>query len=154
MRRIKIRRDTHGGTKYISASGWPEEMQEFHEIEEQYLFPIVARIVTHLSKPFILFSTTTHFESRNLFTGEAKLHRMTMINGCGRVSWFFFTRTCDSWVNKNWYNAYCLIIFWNSCTYMRGQLSITGWVTSTRTERWASYFIREKFLIDLQPWTK
>ena len=62
MRRIKIRRDTHGGTKYISASGWPEEMQEFHEIEEQYLFPIVARIVTHLSKPFILFSTTTHSE--------------------------------------------------------------------------------------------
>ena len=70
MRRIKIRRDTHGGTRYISASGWPEEMQEFHEIEEQYLFPIVARIVTHLSKPFILFSTTTHFESRNLFTAD------------------------------------------------------------------------------------
>ena len=47
MRRIKTRRDTSGGTKYISASGWPEEMQEFHEIEEQYLFPIVARIVIH-----------------------------------------------------------------------------------------------------------
>ena len=57
-RGIKIRRDTRGGTKYISASGWPEEMQEFHDIEEQYLFAIVARIVTHLSKPTILFHTT------------------------------------------------------------------------------------------------
>ena len=43
MRRIKIRRDTRGGTKYISASGWPEEMQEFHDTEEQNLFAIVAR---------------------------------------------------------------------------------------------------------------
>lgn len=32
-----------------------QEMQEFHDIEEQYLFAIVARIVTHLGKPILFY---------------------------------------------------------------------------------------------------